>query len=458
MARILSTYVIREVATPTLLALLLLTFVFIVGRIYDLIDLVLQPGITLVQVLGILVYLIPSILVFVAPMAILIGVLIGVGRLTLDLETLAIRANGINLFRIYLPFLVLALLISFLIMYLTGSVVPKMVLRGLARISEMELAVATSLQPGQFHERLGSDKEDFSFYFRERDPETKQMKGVAIKIQQDFKGGELKKRLEEKKREAKVISTGAESPDSHADGAPSEQETTDSSTSPSQQAAAPSQSAEEASDEVGPAGRDQLSLDPGEIMIRDSELIFIMAEMGEIRTNLRREGDEGRKKKSTAIMLSLNNGAIHHLSPDPTDRDYISMRFKRAHKLLFKDPTIKKRNETRTNQELKEYYTENKNKKRRGAARKEFVRRYVISLAFFVFSLIGVPLAIRVRPTGKSWGILLAIGLLLVYYVLMQWGLALVEENKSLGVLLAFFPNALFAVLGVLMWWQMLRT
>ena len=94
MARILRWYMIREVAMPTLLALFTITFILLIRVIFDMINLVLQPGISAWQVGGVLLSSLPSILTFAAPMAILIGCLIGVGRLTLDREILAIRANA----------------------------------------------------------------------------------------------------------------------------------------------------------------------------------------------------------------------------------------------------------------------------------------------------------------------------------------------------------------------------
>ncbi len=435
LAWILRTYAIREVVSPTLLSLLLLTFIFIIGQIYDLIDLVLQPGVRLTHVLDILVSFVPSILVFVAPMAVLIGVLVGVGRMTLDREVLAIRASGINLFGVYLPLLALALLISLGIMLLAGGLVPNMMVRGMRHVSELQFEVITSLPAGQFHEseNLGSSKGDLSIYFAERDEETRQMKKVLIKIDREFDSEGLAKDLLEKRElERRNRETALAPPGSAADeGRPAD---------------APQRSGEETAPAPDPLE---------EINIRDKLMTLIVAETGEIKTGLRR-GEEAGEGPTAAIMLTLRNGHFQQYAPD--DRDFLSLRFKRLRKLLFADPKIKKRHKTRTSKELREFIADKDNKKHRGLAHKEYVQRQAVSLAFFAFALIGVPLAIWIRPSGKSWGILLAIGLMLIYYVLMQWGLSLVEEERAFGVAVAFLPNILFSVIGAFLWWHMLRS
>ena len=53
----------------------------------------------------------------------------------------------------------------------------------------------------------------------------------------------------------------------------------------------------------------------------------------------------------------------------------------------------------------------------------------LIGVAIVVGIVVGIPLAIMIRPSGKSWGILIAVGLMLIYYVAMQMGLAMVEST-----------------------------
>jgi lipopolysaccharide export LptBFGC system permease protein LptF len=51
-------------------------------------------------------------MLFIMPMALLIGILIGVGRMTLDLEVRAMQTGGIPLYILFLPILGLAAVLS----------------------------------------------------------------------------------------------------------------------------------------------------------------------------------------------------------------------------------------------------------------------------------------------------------------------------------------------------------
>src|SRR5262245_51454334 len=56
--------------------------------------------------------LLPNIMAFTAPMAVLIGVIIGLARLRADSELVAMRAAGVGTWQIMVPVLILGLLIS----------------------------------------------------------------------------------------------------------------------------------------------------------------------------------------------------------------------------------------------------------------------------------------------------------------------------------------------------------
>ncbi|HOR28815.1 MAG TPA: LptF/LptG family permease, partial [Candidatus Sumerlaeota bacterium] len=461
LAWILRRYSIREVALPTVMALLLLTFVFIIGSIRDLIDLVLHPGVTVGQVLVVLASFLPATVLFVVPMAVLIGVLIGVGRMTLDREVLAMRASGINLFSIFAPMLALAVVLAGVVFWLGAGPVPRMFLRGMERVADMRFALISSLGPGQFHEIEGDD--NMALFFRERDPQTQAMKGVVLKMQKNFEGSDLRKKLEslqvsgELKRAVLRVRGGKlelEKPQA------SDEETTETtraaaaadatsvSLTPVLKAGADATPDAERRDAPADAADDE-GPEPifreGSVPIAENEITYIFAETGGIRTGFRRDG---RRDRNAAILLSLRNGSYHRLSPDPLKPEYVSGRFGRLEKLLFTDTEIDQENKTRTNPELVAYYKDRKNDlDDRRKAYKEYIRRFVFPAACFVFALIGVPISIWVRPSGKSWGILLAIGLMLIYYVLMQWGLSMVEDGKQLGLAMSIFPVALFSVL-----------
>lgn len=458
LSRILRFYVIREVALPTLLTLLTIIFVLLMGQFYRLITFLMQPSVSLMQVADALMSFIPSLLVLAIPMALLIGVLIGVGRMTLDREMLAAKASGINLFPIFFPMIILGLLVSLGIMWANYRAIPRLTQRGLDGIRNMQLALITSLEPAQFHgpKEMGDAASDFEFYFRERAADhAGLMKGILLKLESATDAGKAEekadkareravKELEKAKKKGQAVdaAVAAAAAGSPLDGIVSSA-TLQQAGSAAGQPAVPAKAGVPAN-------------------LRRKELTLITAESGEIAeiaTTPTDDEDLKNAKQRTEIVMRLNHGAIHRLSPDPNDNQYMVIGFDKLEKRLVSTNKLEDSHKTKSNRELSKILNDKKSKKDiRGAARRELTQRYAISLASFVFVLIGIPLAIWVRPSGKSWGILLAVGLMLVYFVLMNTGLGMVKYGKPLGYIVTFSPTLLFLILGAGLWWQSVRS
>jgi len=76
-------------------------------------------------------------------------------------------------------------------------------------------------------------------------------------------------------------------------------------------------------------------------------------------------------------------------------------------------------------------------------------KRFAIPFACIVFGLIGVPLGIQPRRSGRSHGFVFSIILLLAYYISLT-GFELLAIKKSIPPLLAgWAPNLLFGCLGI---------
>src|SRR5262245_13354534 len=101
-------YVLKEVLGPVFLGLMVYVLVFLMNALFQLAELAIKKDITLDIVLRLLLYLMPRVLEMTLPMAALLGILIGVGRLSADSEVIALRASGVSYRRIFVPVLVLA--------------------------------------------------------------------------------------------------------------------------------------------------------------------------------------------------------------------------------------------------------------------------------------------------------------------------------------------------------------
>src|ERR1700693_2124150 len=107
--RILDRYIVREVFRHALLGLIVFTFVFFVPQLVRLMELFVRHTGSGSQILKLFLCIFPAVFTFTIPMAVLIGVLLGLGRMSADSEIIALTALGIGRRRILLPVGVLAL-------------------------------------------------------------------------------------------------------------------------------------------------------------------------------------------------------------------------------------------------------------------------------------------------------------------------------------------------------------
>ena len=99
----------REVVSHGILGLAVFTFVFFVPQLVRLMDLVVRHSGGMWTVALLFLCTIPPGLGFTLPMGVLVGVLIGLGRLSADSEIVALHASGIGLRRLLLPIGLVAL-------------------------------------------------------------------------------------------------------------------------------------------------------------------------------------------------------------------------------------------------------------------------------------------------------------------------------------------------------------
>lgn len=122
--KIIRSYLLRELLQPTLAALVLFTFVMLVGNLIKLTDLLINKGVSLFSIVEMFVLLVPSLLSYTVPMAVLTGTLLAFGKLSSDREILAMKASGISFFSIAAPILLLGLLISVALVPINTHIVP----------------------------------------------------------------------------------------------------------------------------------------------------------------------------------------------------------------------------------------------------------------------------------------------------------------------------------------------
>jgi len=153
--RILDRYIVREVVRHAFLGILIFTFVLFVPKLVRLMELFVRHSGSGSQILTLFLCIIPGILVFTIPMAVLIGVLLGLGRMSMDSEIIALTSLGISRKRMLLPVGVLAVVGAVLTLLMTLVLAP----RSLRAFRDIEGNLITSqisfqVQPRVFDERF----------------------------------------------------------------------------------------------------------------------------------------------------------------------------------------------------------------------------------------------------------------------------------------------------------------
>src|SRR5437868_5106865 len=101
--RIIDRYICLEVLSAGLLSLAICTFVFFVPQLVQMMDLIVRhPGPTW-EIAQLFASTFPGVLSFTLPIGVLVGVLIGLGRMSADSELIAMNALGIGSSRLFIP-------------------------------------------------------------------------------------------------------------------------------------------------------------------------------------------------------------------------------------------------------------------------------------------------------------------------------------------------------------------
>lgn len=97
--RILTRYILGEVLSHAFVGIGLFTFVIFMPKLLQILELVVQDGASPLSVLKLVLFTLPDSLTLTIPMAVLVGVLLGLSRLAADSEVTAMRACGFGVFQ-----------------------------------------------------------------------------------------------------------------------------------------------------------------------------------------------------------------------------------------------------------------------------------------------------------------------------------------------------------------------
>lgn len=174
--KILHRYVITEFIPPTILAFFVFTFILIMERLFDSINLLISKGVSLSSVLQLLAYVLPSVIVYTIPMAILAGTLICFGRLSSDNEITAIQASGVSLYSLFFPVMILSFIVSLFLVSFNEKIAPQ----SYDRFQQLYYQIAQRNPMLKLEERTFLEIEDYRLYVEKIKQKKGKLSGIIM--------------------------------------------------------------------------------------------------------------------------------------------------------------------------------------------------------------------------------------------------------------------------------------
>lgn len=189
---VLDRYVLKQVSIHFLSGVALFVALLSAGDLlFRLARMWLQQGITGVKVMIIFFYSLPSFLVYVFPMAVLLAVLLTVGRMSGESELVALRAGGVSLSRFTMPFLLFALWVCAGTILIQEQVLPYTA-SALKDIWQESSVASWLLEENTFFRDTTESGVERIFYVRSVNVEKSLLEGVVV---QEYDEGGLRRIL-----------------------------------------------------------------------------------------------------------------------------------------------------------------------------------------------------------------------------------------------------------------------
>ncbi len=156
----LDRYIFKEILFPSLIALAALTFVAFLAfsrEIGWLLELIVRQSASLSEIAAISAAILPNVLTFTIPMAVLVGILTGFGRMSSDSEAIAFRATGLSMVRLLVPVMTLGIIACAANLFVNVWAAPRTAARLRAlRYEILAKQVSLEVTPRVFNESLAN--------------------------------------------------------------------------------------------------------------------------------------------------------------------------------------------------------------------------------------------------------------------------------------------------------------
>lgn len=172
--KILEKYILSENFKPFIVSLIVTTFVMLLDKILDLLNLIIVKKLPIGMIASIFGLSLPFMLALTVPMAVLLATIMSFGRLSVDNELVAFKSCGINVFTLLRPTVIAAVFLSAFMIFFNNSILPETnhKLKNLMIKANYRRPV-TAIEPGSF-----VTMKNYTIFARERTED--RLKGIII--------------------------------------------------------------------------------------------------------------------------------------------------------------------------------------------------------------------------------------------------------------------------------------
>ncbi len=174
--KVLDRYIMHRALAPFVYCLGVFLLLMIFADLFENLDMILKnkvPLSLLIQYYGLKV---PEFAVQISSLAILLSSVYVLSRFVRFNEMVAMRACGINIFRVIFPFLFLGIIVSLGIIILNETVLPHF----RSHFNVIKETYLEGKQEGVFHTNLAFVSYNYSYFIKKYDIEKKEMYGITI--------------------------------------------------------------------------------------------------------------------------------------------------------------------------------------------------------------------------------------------------------------------------------------
>jgi len=173
-----------------------------------------------------------------------------------------------------------------------------------------------------------------------------------------------------------------------------------------------------------------------------------------VRIITARRGRIASDERQNTVLLELQNGSTHVTPKEESDRyEILGFQKLKLSLSMFDATTVRMFKRRPDELTVSELLASIRERNARGERTTDLLLnlhwRFVGPAACIVFVLLGTPLAIRVRRSGRGISLGFTIVLTFIYYVLMVFGQGLGKRGVLPPFLASWFPNLLLGSLGL---------